>query len=143
MGCGVSEGPDGITVTGEKLTAIDTDMGDMPDMVPTLAVVAALAEGRTVMRNVAHLRAKESDRLAAMVTELNKTGISAGADKNTLVVEGGTPRGAVIDTYNDHRIAMSFAVLGHAVPGIRIRNEACVEKSFPTFWNVINEMGAS
>ena len=116
------------------------DLGAMPDMVPTLAVLAALRPGRSLIRNVAHLRLKESDRLAAMVTELRKTGIAAEELADGIAVTGGKPRGATIATYNDHRIAMSFAVLGLAVPGMRIEGEECVGKSFPGFWGALKEL---
>ena len=136
MGCRVSREIDGIAVIGGPLKAIEADLADMPDQVPTLAVVAAFSQGTTVIKNVAHLKSKESDRLGATVTELNKMGIQAGCTESTLTIRGGQPQGAVVETYNDHRIAMSFAIAGLKVPGIRIRNENCVEKSFPTFWQV-------
>jgi 3-phosphoshikimate 1-carboxyvinyltransferase len=136
MGCRVSRTSDGIGVAGGVLHAIEADMAEMPDQVPTLAVVAAFAEGTTAIKNVAHLKLKESDRLSATVTELRKMGIDAACTANTLKITGGKPKGAIIDTYNDHRIAMSFAMAGLAVPGVCIRNEGCVEKSFPTFWQV-------
>lgn len=136
MGCRVSRESNSIGVAGGPLHAIEADLADMPDQVPTLAVVAAFAEGTTVIKNVAHLRSKESDRLSATVTELNKMGIDAASSANDLVVKGGKPKGAIIDTYNDHRIAMSFAIAGLNVPGVCIRNEGCVEKSFPAFWQV-------
>ena len=103
---------------------------------PTLAVVAAFAEGRTIIRNVAHLRAKESDRLAAVATELAKMAVSVTELEDGLIVQGGSPKGARIDTYDDHRIAMSFAMAGLRVPGVVIEDERCVEKSFPDFWEV-------
>ena len=121
-------------MTGGEMTF---DLGAMPDMVPTLAVLAALRPGRTLIRNVAHLRIKESDRLAAMVSELKKTGIAAEELADGIAVTGGAPHGATIETYNDHRIAMSFAVLGLAVPGMRIEGEGCVGKSFPGFWRAL------
>ena len=136
MGCQVERDADGITVTGGKLRAVSVDMADMPDMVPTLAVVAAFAQGATVIENVAHLKAKESDRLAATCTELQKMGIDAVAESDRLVVTGGKPKGAEIQTYDDHRIAMSFAMAGMAVPGVSILDPHCVEKSFPEFWQV-------
>jgi len=136
MGCRVSKTSDGIAVAGGSLSAIEADLADMPDQVPTLAVVAAFATGTTVIKNVAHLKSKESDRLSATVTELKKMGIDAACTANALVVRGGKPKGAIIDTYNDHRIAMSFAIAGLNVPGVWIRNEGCVEKSFPAFWQV-------
>ena len=136
MGCRVSKTSDGIAVAGGSLSAIEADLADMPDQVPTLAVVAAFATGTTVIKNVAHLKSKESDRLSATVTELKKMEIDATCTANDLVVKGGKPKGAIIDTYNDHRIAMSFAIAGLNVPGVCIRNEGCVEKSFPDFWQV-------
>jgi 3-phosphoshikimate 1-carboxyvinyltransferase len=136
MGCRVSRNSDSIAVAGGPLHAIEADLADMPDQVPTLAVVAAFAEGTTLIKNVAHLKSKESDRLSATATELQKMGIDAACTANALVVKGGKPEGAIIDTYNDHRIAMSFAMAGLKVPGVCIRNEGCVEKSFPAFWQV-------
>lgn len=140
MGCHVQADTDGISVRGETLNAIDVDMAHMPDLVPTLAVVAAFARGTTVVRNVAHLRAKESDRLGGVAHELRKMGIEAHCTEDGLKVTGGTPRSADIDTYDDHRMAMSFAVAGLRVPGMRIRGERCVEKSFPRFWEVFEGM---
>ncbi len=136
MGCRVTHESDGIAVTGGKLVSVEVDMSDMPDMVPTLAVVAAFARGTTVIRNVAHLKAKESDRLATVAKGLTQMGIIAMDDHVGLTVIGGKPAGARIDPYNDHRIAMSFAVAGLVTPGMVIDNETCVEKSFPNFWQV-------
>ena len=136
MGCRVEQGPDGIAVAGGKLRAVTVDMADMPDMVPTLAVVAAFAEGTTIIENVTHLKAKESDRLASTCAELQKMGVDATADKDRLRVTGGIPHGADIQTYDDHRIAMSFAMAGLVTPGVRILDPNCVEKSFPNFWRV-------
>lgn len=140
MGCRVERSEAGIMVEGsEMLSGITVDMGDCPDVVPTLAVVAAMAEGRTTITNIAHLRIKECDRLHVMASELAKLGVKTEERDDALLIEGcgGKPetlRGALIDTYNDHRIAMSFAVAGLAVPGIRIADETCVVKSFPDFW---------
>jgi len=140
MGCDVRHENDGIQVTGRPLAAIRVDMADMPDMVPTLAVVAAFAEGTTVIENVAHLKAKESDRLSAVAKELTKMGIEAVCSKTGLIIKGGEPKGAVIDTYDDHRIAMSFALAGLKTPGTRINDEMCVKKSFPNFWEVFEQL---
>ena len=142
MGCRVTHAEDRVSVQGGDLCAIEADMGNMPDMVPTLAVVAAFAQGRTIIRNVAHLKAKECDRLAAVMTELGRMGIETHSDGNDLTVIGGTPRGATIETYNDHRIAMSFAVAGLKAEGTCIRDERCVDKSFPGFWRVFNQVMA-
>ncbi len=110
-------------------------MSDMPDLVPTLAVVAAFAKGETLIRNVGHLRAKESDRLGAVQKELTRMQIPARISGDSLAITGGTPQGAEIETYNDHRMAMSFAVAGLCTPGLSIKNETCVAKSFPGFWD--------
>jgi 3-phosphoshikimate 1-carboxyvinyltransferase len=140
MGCRVSDGDTGICVTGAPLSGITVDMSDMPDMVPTLAVVAAFAEGKTVIQNVAHLKAKESDRLGSVVHELNKMGVSAECDDAGMVVTGGGAHGAEIHTYDDHRMAMSFAVAGLKTSGVYIENESCVSKSFPNFWEVFDTL---
>jgi 3-phosphoshikimate 1-carboxyvinyltransferase len=140
MGCRVAADSDGIKVTGGPLTGVIVDMADMPDMVPTLAVVAAFARGTTVIENVAHLRAKESDRLGAVAAELKKMGIKADCVGSGMRIVGGNPQGASIDTYNDHRIAMSFALAGLKVPGIKIKDETCVKKSFPNFWEVFKSL---
>ncbi|GBC61430.1 3-phosphoshikimate 1-carboxyvinyltransferase [Desulfonema ishimotonii] len=140
MGCRVIREKSGITVIGGPLSAIDADMADMPDMVPTLAVVAAFAEGTTEIRNVAHLKAKECDRLAAVATELSKMGIDARCTESGLIITGGKPHGAEIDTYDDHRIAMCFSVAGLKVSDIFIKDEMCVKKSFPNYWEVFETL---
>lgn len=139
LGCTVQRGEFWIEVTGRPLPEGEYrfDMGDMPDMAPTMAVLSAFRPGRTVIGNVAHLRIKESNRIAALVAELNRIGVRAGETSDGLVIDGGHPRGAEIETYNDHRIAMSFAVAGLAAPGMKIGNERCVDKSFPGFWDAL------
>ena len=142
LGCSVIWEKNRVELAGRELHGGDRvfDLGDMPDMVPTLAVLSALRPGRTVIENVAHLRLKESDRLSALATELGKTGIPVEERKDGLIITGGQPHGAEIETYNDHRIAMSFAVLGLAVPGMSIRNPTCVSKSFPGFWGELEKL---
>jgi len=143
MGCEVDFAADGVAVTGSgRLRAVEVDMGDMPDLVPTLAVVAAFAAGTTRITNVAHLRAKESDRLAAVAAELQKLGIEVACGSDWLAITGGTPHGARIATYDDHRIAMSFSLIGLRVPGIVIEDEGCVAKSFPDYWEVFGRLGS-
>jgi len=136
LGCRVLRGPDWVEVTGDTLHTggYRFDMAHMPDMVPTLAVLSAFRPGRTVISNVSHLRLKESDRIKALATELKRTGIDATEREDGLVINGGTPHGARIETYDDHRIAMSFAVAGLATEGMEIKDEGCVSKSFPNFW---------
>ncbi|MDP2046105.1 MAG: 3-phosphoshikimate 1-carboxyvinyltransferase [Deltaproteobacteria bacterium] len=140
MGCAVESSPAGLTVQGGPLQGVTVDMATMPDLVPTLAVLAAFAAGDTVITGVAHLRHKESDRLHAVATELGKLGIEARETPDGLVIRGGTPKGAVIHTYNDHRIAMSFAVAGLKIPGVAIEDPECVAKSFPDFWQFFKQL---
>jgi len=137
LGCRVRRGETWVEVWGGDLNRGEYtfNLGNMPDMVPTLAVLAARRFGRTSIQNVGHLRFKESDRLKALATELRRIGIPARETENGLEVEGGPAKGAAIQTYEDHRIAMSFAVLGLVVPGISIENPGCVRKSFPDFWD--------
>ena len=140
MGCTVEKESTGIAVTGGNLNAIAADMADMPDVVPTIAVVAAFAEGTSRFSNVGHLAVKESNRLEAVMNGLNRMNISARLEGHELVIPGGIPAGAQIDTYDDHRIAMSFAVAGLRIPGMVIENPSCVEKSFPRFWQVFETL---
>ncbi|WP_446008190.1 3-phosphoshikimate 1-carboxyvinyltransferase [Candidatus Electrothrix sp.] len=139
MGCHVERSEGGITVQGpEQLKGIEVDMGNMPDVAPTLAVVAAFAEGTTVINNIAHLRIKECDRLAVMVNELRKMGADVEEEDDRMIVHGqiggANLHGADIETYEDHRIAMCFAVAGLRVAGVKVHGEECVAKSFPDFW---------
>ena len=140
MGCKVESSGEGITVVGpQQLHGIEVDMGDCPDVVPTLAVVASQARGRTVIKNIAHLRIKECDRLQVMVHELSKLGARVEERPDAMIIEGLGPdappmHGGEIETYQDHRIAMCFAVAGLVVPGVRVLGEECVAKSFPDFW---------
>jgi len=134
MGCEVIRGNGWVEVYGRELKGIEIDMNEMPDLVPTLAVTSAFAWGKTVMKNIGHLRLKESDRIRALAEELTKMGIRVKEGETYLKVEGGRAHGAEIETYNDHRIAMSFAIAGLVVPGIKIKGEKCVDKSFPDFW---------
>jgi 3-phosphoshikimate 1-carboxyvinyltransferase len=142
IGCTVKSGQSWVEITGGDLAKGDFtfDLSDMPDMVPTLAVLSAFREGQTVIENVAHLRIKESNRLAAIVSELNRVGIEAHELPRGLVIQGGKVHPASIETYNDHRIAMSFAIAGLVQPGIDIRDKKCVDKSFPSFWEELKKI---
>ena len=146
MGCNVVQADRGITVQGNsRLEGISVDMGGMPDVVPTLAVVAAFAEGTTEISNIAHLRIKECDRLSAVVTELGRLGARVDEFDDRMVIHGDGGRGlhgGDIQTYNDHRMAMSMAVAGLRVPGVRIGGEACVAKSFPEFWDYFGRLSS-
>lgn len=137
MGCTVYHEADGIAVQGGPLKAVTVDMSVMPDVVPTLAVVASFAKGTTEITNVAHLKEKECDRLGCVATELIKMGVDARATDSGLLITGGTNHhGAEIETYDDHRMAMCFAITGLRVPDVMIRDEGCVKKSFPNYWDV-------
>jgi 3-phosphoshikimate 1-carboxyvinyltransferase len=136
MGCRVVWDGSAVEVTGGDLKAIEEDMGDIPDLLPPLAVAAAFAQGQSRFTRVGHLIHKESNRVLAMETELAKMGIQASHDTETMTVTGnrGAIRGGTMATYNDHRIAMSLAVAGLAVGDQHIENPGCVAKSFPDFW---------
>jgi len=147
MGCQIEQTGAGITVTGpEILEGIELDMGDMPDVAPTLAVVAAFAEGTTIINNIAHLRIKECDRLSAVVSELRKLGAEVEEEPARMIIHGkqggSNLHSAAIATYDDHRMAMSFAVAGLRIPGVTIKDEQCVVKSFPDFWERFGRMAS-
>ncbi len=135
MGCKIEKGEDFLEIQGpEKLKAIEVDLNNMPDTAQTLAVLAAVADGTTKITGIATLKVKETDRIKALETELGKVGIKAEAGTDSLIIHGGQPSGTTIATYNDHRMAMSFSVLGLKVSGIKIENPECVSKSFPNFF---------
>ena len=151
MGAAVIYEPDAITVMappeGERLKGIDIDLNPMPDMAQTLACVALFAAGDTVIRNVGNLRVKETDRLAALQTELTKLGAKVRIEGDDLFItppNGNRITPAAIDTYDDHRMAMSFAVVGLAAPapGITINDPACVNKTFPEFFSYLHRLRA-
>jgi 3-phosphoshikimate 1-carboxyvinyltransferase len=134
MGCRVEECDAGITVHGGKLRGVDVDMNDISDTVMTLGAVALFADGPTTIRNVAHIRHKETDRIAALATELRKLGAAVEEREDGLTITPRPLRGCAVDTYNDHRMAMSLALVGLKVPGVVIRNPGCVAKTYPGFW---------
>jgi 3-phosphoshikimate 1-carboxyvinyltransferase len=140
MGCAVTTDVDDVCVRGGQLSSISIDMNEIPDMVPTLAVIALFAEGKTCIRNVKHLRYKESDRLSAITTELRKLGAEVTELEDGLEIEPGNLKGSNVETYEDHRLAMSFAIAGLRIPDVSIINPNCVVKSFPGFWNEWNKI---
>ena len=136
MGCKLEQGSDAIRITGRRLRGIDIDMDTMPDVVLTLAAVAALADGPTRIHNIANLRLKECDRINAAARELERLGVTVEEGPDYLVIHpNGSLRPAHVRTYDDHRVAMSFAVLGLVSDGIEIEDPGCVAKSFPNFWD--------
>lgn len=141
MGADVEE-RGGVTLRGNGiLRGIDVDMNAMPDLVPTLAATALFASGPTRIRNVAHLRFKESDRLEGLATELRKLGANVELHKDGIGIIPAPLHGDLLDTYDDHRLAMSFALIGLKVPGVKIENPDCVKKSFPGFWREFERLG--
>lgn len=125
------------------LKGITVDLGDYPDLVPTVAVVAAYASGKTEITNIAHLRFKESDRLNDTAAELAKMGIKVDVSDNSMVIYGGKPKGAEIDAHNDHRLAMSLAVAALFADDSSIINGAeAVTKSYPQFFADLVKLGA-
>ncbi|MEM1107306.1 MAG: 3-phosphoshikimate 1-carboxyvinyltransferase [Planctomycetota bacterium] len=161
MGCGVDQQLDNTTVTAppeqSRLRGVDIDLNDMPDMAQTLAVVALFADGPTTIRNVGNLRVKETDRIAALENELVKFGASVTTIEDDITItppaEGvesflQNAGGAAIDTYDDHRMAMAFAVAGLAVsadnePLVTINDPRCVEKTFPDFFDYLSRLSGS
>ncbi|MCS6975704.1 MAG: 3-phosphoshikimate 1-carboxyvinyltransferase [Gemmatales bacterium] len=140
MGCTVRRGAEGITVIGGALRGIDADMNAISDTVMTLAVVACFAEGPTTIRNVAHIRLKETDRLAALAAELRRAGVGVEEREDGLTVHPAPLRPAVFETYNDHRMAMSLALLGLRVPGMAVRDPKCVAKTYPGFFADLEQL---
>lgn len=123
-----------VTVTGNKLTPVAVNMAGCPDQVQTLAVLAAFARGTTIIHGIQTLRVKETDRVKALQIELKKMGIKTEVTPDTLTIHGGNPKKATIDTYGDHRMAMSFAVAGTKLTGMTINDPGVVSKTFPDFW---------
>jgi 3-phosphoshikimate 1-carboxyvinyltransferase len=140
MGCRVECCSAGCTVHGAPLCGIDVDMNDISDTVMTLAAVACFAEGPTTIRNVAHIRHKETDRLAALATELRRFGAEVEEFADGLTITPRPLHGAQVETYNDHRMAMSMALVGLRVPGIVVKNPGCVAKTYPAFFEDLEKL---
>ncbi len=138
MGAEVERGGQGILVRKRDLQAVHLDMGTCPDLVPTVAVMASMSRGKTVITNVRHLRIKESDRLAGVYNEISRTGCTCTLKEDGLEIEStGIPQGGTIEfrTYGDHRMAMSLSLYELAGIKVVLDNPGCVNKSFPGFWD--------
>jgi 3-phosphoshikimate 1-carboxyvinyltransferase len=142
MGARVTRGPSWVEVQAPAagLRGVDVDMNAMPDAVLAMAVTAAFATGETTIRNVANLRIKESDRLHALETELRKLGAGASTGPDWIRIQPAPLRAASIDTYDDHRMAMAFALAGLRIPGVVIRDPSCVSKSWPEYFDMFRTL---
>ena len=143
MGCQVTVSDIGITVTGPRqLKGIDVDMRTISDTALTLAAVAPFADSKVTIRNIEHTRWQETDRIHAMVTELRKLGVPVVEHRDGLEISPAPITPAAIDTYEDHRMAMAFALVGLKASGIRIKDPDCVSKTFPNYFEVFEELYA-
>lgn len=135
MGCTVEEGENSLTLVGaHSLKGIEIDMNAISDTAQTLAAVAIFADSPTTIRNVEHMRHKETDRVEAVSTELNRLGIRTDVFADGLRIYPGPIRPGEVQTYNDHRMAMSFALIGLREQGIQIANPGCTAKTYPHFF---------
>lgn len=142
MGCEIKEGHDFIEVTGaSSLQGVNIDMRDIPDTAQTLAAIAPFASSPTRVRGIASARVKETDRVSASCTELRRLGVQVEEyNAGMTIYPCSVFQPASIQTYNDHRMAMSFSLIGLRVPGITIENPACVSKTFPNFFNILETL---
>ena len=141
MGAKVVRSDNALSVTGTgSLIGIDASMKEISDTVPTLAAIAPLASGPTVISDVAFIAQKESDRVTALITELRKIGVQAEKTETGMVIYPGEVQEGTVHTYDDHRIAMAFAILGLVVPGITLDSPQCVAKTFPSFFDVLDQV---
>lgn len=140
MGCDVTWAADSVTVAGNALRGVDIDMNAISDTAQTLAVVATFADAPTTIRGVGHMRHKETDRISAVVTELRRAGIEAEEFADGLTVNPGIPAPVEIETYDDHRMAMSFSLLGLRYPGIRILDPECTSKTYPDYFSDLERL---
>ena len=144
MGCHVKEERDGVVVTGVKcgqLRGVHVDMSDFSDQTMTLAAVAPFADSETVIDGVGHIRGQESDRIHGIVTELARMGIRCEERPDGITVHPGEVRPAVVNTYEDHRMAMAFSLVGCRVKGIVIDNPGCCRKTFENYFELLTSLG--
>ena len=141
MGCQVAVSDIGITVTGpHQLKGVDVDMRAISDTALTLAAIAPFADSKVTIRNIEHTRWQETDRIHAMVTELRRLGVPVIEHQDGLEISPSSITPAAIDTYEDHRMAMAFSLIGLKVGGIRINDPDCVSKTFPNYFQVFEEL---
>ncbi len=143
MGARVERYPDRMTITGTgQLRGVDVNMADISDTAQTLAAVAVFATSPTRVRGIGFIRAKETDRIGAIVTELRRAGIDAVEHEDGFTIHPGTPAPTQFATYDDHRMAMSLSLIGLRVPGIQITDPGCVSKTYPEFFQDLARLSA-
>ena len=141
MGAGVEVNENSVVVRKSRLSAIRADLSDCIDLLPTMAVLAAVASGVSEFIGIERARLKESNRVSAVREGLERMGIKVGEERDKLAVTGSMPKGSVIDSKGDHRIAMAFSILGSAVGETIIDGAECVSKTFPQFWDILKSIG--
>ncbi len=141
MGAWVGVNKNSVVVRKSKLNAIRADLSDCIDLLPTMAVLAAMADGESEFMGIDRARIKESNRVSALREGLERMGIKVGEERGKLTVTGSMPKGSAIDTKGDHRIAMAFSILGSAVGETIIDGAECVTKTFPQFWDILQSIG--
>jgi len=142
MGASVTVGKNSAKVRKSKLNAIRADLSDCIDLLPTIAVLAAVADGVTELTGIERARLKESDRVTAVKQGLERMGIKVTEESNRLTITGGQPKGALIDSRDDHRIAMAFSLLGSVAGETAINGAECVSKTYPEFWDILKNAGS-
>ncbi len=141
MGASITVSENTVSAKRSKLEAIKADLTECTDLLPTVAVLAAAAEGTSELRGIERARLKESDRPSALSEGLQKMGIKVTEEKNRLTITGSPARGALIDTRGDHRIAMAFSLLGSVVSDTVIDHAECVSKTYPEYWETLKSLG--
>ena len=143
LGADIIDDEDGVLVDASLVTSfegLDVDMKDFSDQALTFAVIAAFAKTPSVIRNVGHIRHQESNRMMVIKSELEKIGASVEIKDDDIYITPGVLKGSEIETYDDHRVAMSFAIAGLKIEDIVIQNPKCVEKTFPNFFDILDEI---
>ncbi len=141
MGCRAVDSDEGILLTGpEKLRGITADMSDYSDQALTLAAIAPFTDTGVTIKGIAHIRGQETDRIKAMYNELTRMGIECAEEADGITINSGKPKPSLVETYNDHRVAMAFSVTGLCADGIRINNPECSHKTFPEYFNILDDL---
>jgi len=141
MGAEAAISPNKISVRGSRLKALRADLSNCIDLLPTMAVLAAVAEGTSELAGIGRARIKESNRVDAVREGLERMGVEVAEEKDRIIITGSNLKSAVIDSHDDHRIAMAFSILGTRVGNTVINGAECVKKTFPEFWDILRSIG--